>query len=108
MRVQRADHAVNRAFDQLGVIGFFGVVGPYPLEYLTEQPQLRVGVSADLSFGDRDRKSAGRRGDEQGQTSPCRRSEETAQDILAHWRTFSLFSRCGQCSGFSPQLKAGA
>ena len=46
MRVERGDHAVDRAFDQLGVVGLLDVVGPDPLEHLAEQIELRIGVAA--------------------------------------------------------------
>ena len=83
MRVQRGDHAVDGAFDQLAVVGLLDIVGPDPLEHLAEQIELRIGVSAHRGPGDADRQRALGRRDEQGQASARRRTEEK-QDILAH------------------------
>ena len=44
MRIERGDHAVDRALDQLGVVGLFDVVGPDPLEHVAEQIELRIGI----------------------------------------------------------------
>ena len=44
MRIERGDHAVDGAFDQLGVVGLLDIVGPDPLEHLAEQIELRIGI----------------------------------------------------------------
>ena len=44
MRIERGDHAVDGALDQLGVVGLFDIVGPDPLEHVAEQIELRIGV----------------------------------------------------------------
>ena len=51
MRIQRGNHAVDRALDQLGVIGLFDVAGPDPFEHLAEQIELRIGVGAGRCLG---------------------------------------------------------
>ena len=99
MRIERSDHAVDRAFDQLGVVGLLDIVGPDPLEYLAEQIELRIGVDTGRSAGDGDRQRALRRGHEQGQAGACRRTEEK-KEILAHGsRTFCQFLPRGRVSG---------
>src|SRR5262249_15957320 len=44
MRIEPGQHAVDRRFDELAVIGFFHVVGAHALEYVAEQAELAIGV----------------------------------------------------------------
>ena len=90
MRIKRGDHAVDRALDQLGVVGLLDVVGPDALEHLAKQIEVRIGVGTGHGLGRRDQLRALRPGKEKGQADTCGRAEEK-HGILAHgWRTFSL------------------
>src|SRR5258706_10077591 len=44
MRIEPGQHAVDRRFDQLAVVGFLHVVGAHALEYVAEQAELPIGV----------------------------------------------------------------
>ena len=45
MRIEPGQHAIDRSFDQLAVVGFFHVVGANALEYISEQIELPVSIS---------------------------------------------------------------
>jgi hypothetical protein len=44
MRIEPCEHAVDRRFDELSVVGLIDVIGPHPLEHFAEQSELPVGV----------------------------------------------------------------
>src|SRR6266446_3408306 len=44
MRIEPGQHAVDRRFDQLAVVGLFHVVGAHALEHIAEQAELAIGV----------------------------------------------------------------
>jgi hypothetical protein len=44
MRVERHEHAVDRGFDQLGVLRFLDIVGAHALQHLAEQIELPVNL----------------------------------------------------------------
>src|SRR5262249_46844233 len=44
VRIESGEHAVDRRFDQLAVVGLFHVVGPHALEHVAEQAELAVGI----------------------------------------------------------------
>ena len=44
MRIEPGQHAVDRGFDQLGVVRLLDVVGAHALEHVAEQIELPVGV----------------------------------------------------------------
>ena len=44
MRIESGQHAVDRRFDQLAVVGLFHVVGPHALEHVAEQAELAIGI----------------------------------------------------------------
>ena len=44
MRIEAREHAVDRRFDQLGVVRLLDVVGAHALEHVAEQAELPVGV----------------------------------------------------------------
>jgi hypothetical protein len=44
MRIEAGQHAVDRGFDELAVVGPFDVIRPHPLEHVAEQAQLPVGI----------------------------------------------------------------
>ena len=54
MRIERGDHAVDGALDQLGVVGLLDIVGPDPLEHVAEQIELRIDVGVGRRPGGRD------------------------------------------------------
>src|SRR4051794_17515584 len=93
MRVEGCDHAVDRALDELGVLGLLDVIRPYPLEHLTEQIELGISVRAGGRFGQGEGNTASRRRDEKRQGRTCRRTEEN-NEILPHGlRTFFATGR---------------
>ena len=53
MRIERGDHAVDRALDQPGVVGLLDIVGPDPLEHVAEQIELRIGIGTGGGLGGR-------------------------------------------------------
>ena len=71
MRVERRDHAVDGALDQLGVVGLLDIVGPDPLEHVAEQIELRIGVGVGGRLGRRDPELGAGTGDEKGQAGAC-------------------------------------
>src|SRR5262249_8604717 len=44
VRIESGQHAVDRRFDQLAVVGLFHVVGPHALEHVAEQAELAIGI----------------------------------------------------------------
>ena len=46
MRIERGDHAVDGAFDQLGIVGLLDIAALDPLEHVAEQIELGIGVGA--------------------------------------------------------------
>ena len=44
MRVEPGQHAVDRRFDELVVVGDLDIVGAHPLEHVAEQVELPIGV----------------------------------------------------------------
>ncbi|MGY4570613.1 hypothetical protein ACVWY5_003683 [Bradyrhizobium sp. USDA 3256] len=87
VRVERGDHAVDRALDELGVLGLLDVVGLDLLEHLAEQVELRIGVAVvgmRGGVGDGEQMRALRRGHEQGETRARDRPEQKA-NMFAHY-----------------------
>ena len=90
MRIEPGQHAVDRGFDQLGIVRLLDVVGADPLEHVTEQVELPVGVRRrGLRAGaDADRhQSRLRRQQRQGRARS--RSEKNQKCLAHHPRTFS-------------------
>jgi hypothetical protein len=46
MRIEPGEHAVDRGFDQLGIVRLLDVVGAHALEHVAEQVELPVGVGS--------------------------------------------------------------
>ena len=68
MRVERGQHAVDRGFDQLGVIGLLDIVRAHALEHLAEQIELPVDFRVGGRCGLAARQAHHRRsGSEHGQ-----------------------------------------
>ncbi len=44
MRIETGEHAVDRRFDQLGVVRLLDIVGAHALEHVAEQIELAIGV----------------------------------------------------------------
>jgi hypothetical protein len=44
MRIETGQHAVDRGFDQLGVVRLLHVIGAHALEHVAEQAELPIGV----------------------------------------------------------------
>ena len=75
MRVEAGQHAVDRRFDQLGVVRLLDVVGADPLEHVAEQAELPVGVGRRRSRARTVEHDAWLGADER-QGRACRRTEE--------------------------------
>jgi hypothetical protein len=83
MRIERGDHAVDRAFDQRTVARLLDIVGPHALEHLAEQAELGIGVDAGRRLGARNELFTLRPGHKQGQARTSQRPQEK-QNILPH------------------------
>src|SRR5215471_5729859 len=44
VRIESGQHAVDRRFDQLAIVGLLHIVRPQPLEHVAEQAELAIGV----------------------------------------------------------------
>jgi hypothetical protein len=84
MRIERGDHAVDRTFHQLAVVGLLDIAGTDAFEHVAEQIELSVGgVGAGRGPGGGDQMGALRSCDQQGQAHTRGRAEEKGQ-IPAH------------------------
>ncbi len=75
MRIEPGEHAVDRRFDQLGVLGLLDVVGAHPLEHVAEQAELPVGVGGSRACA-RAVEHDPRLGGDERQGRTCRCTEE--------------------------------
>src|SRR5262249_16002070 len=111
MRIEAGEHAVDRGFDQLGVVGLFNVVGANALEHIAEQIELPVGVSRGWfgnggELGQRVLHQPRLRGGERERRAGSCTEED--QECLAHYpRTFSpsLAAHQGPGSTGVPSLR---
>ena len=88
MRIEAGQHAVDRGFDQLGVVRLLDIVGAHALEHVAEQIELAVGVRRRRLRARADEHDA-RLGREQRQRRARRRAEENEGSLAHHPRTFS-------------------
>src|SRR6478735_11980521 len=108
MRIERGDHAVDRALHQLGVVGLLDIAGPDPLEHVAEQIELYVGaIGTGRGFGGRNQMRPLGSGDKNGQTRARYRAEEKGEVPAHHWRAFSLSTATIRSIG-GPAPEAGA
>src|SRR6266480_1566425 len=107
MRVQPGQHAVDRRFDQLAVIGFLDVVSAHPLEHVAEQAELTIGVVGCRGLGARAVEQDAGLGCHQGRGYTCRRAQEYQGSFAHHPRTFwpSVAAHHGPGSTGIPSLR---
>jgi hypothetical protein len=88
MRIEPSQHAVDRRFDELAVVGLFDIVRPHPFEHVAEQAQLPVGIGGGGLCACPVEHDAGR-GCDQRNGYACRRTEENQGSFAHHHpRTF--------------------
>ena len=90
MRIEAGQHAVDRGFDQLAVVGLFDVVGAHALEHVAEQIELPIGVGGPRRLRAHAGKDRSRLSGEQSQRHTGDHSEENQESLAHHPRTFSL------------------
>jgi len=84
MRIERGDHAVDRALHQLRIVGLLDIAQANALEHVAEQIELRIGIiGAGGGLGGRYQMRPLRSGHQDGQTHARYRAEEKGQ-IPAH------------------------
>ena len=93
MRIEPGQHAVDRRFDQLAVVGFFHIVRPNPFEHIAEQAQLPVGIGGGRLCACPIEHDAGL-GCDQRYGHACRRTEENQGSFAHHhprtyWPSFT-------------------
>src|SRR6516165_9021581 len=107
MRIESGEHAVDRRFDQLAVVGLLHIVRPQPLEYVAEQAELAISVGVGRLCTRPIEHDAGL-GCDQGHGYAGRRTEEN-QGSFAHdpRRTFwpSFAAHHGPGSTGTPSLR---
>ena len=90
MRIEPGQHAVDRGFDQLGVVRLLDVVGAHALEHVAEQVELPVGVGGGrLGARAEAIRHQPRLGRQQRQGRARSRTEENEECLAHHPRTFS-------------------
>ena len=88
MRIEPGQHAVDRRFDQLAVVGLLDVVGAHPLEHVAEQVELPVGVRGGRLCARSDQHDVWLRRQER-EPGTCDRTQENEGSFAHHPRTFS-------------------
>src|SRR6266487_1876964 len=107
MRIEPGQHAVDRRFDELAVVGFFHVVGAHALEYVAGQAELAIGVGGGRLCA-RLIKHDARRGCDERHGYAGRRTEENQGSFAHHHpRTFwpSFAAHHGPGSTGTPSLR---
>ncbi len=88
MRIEAGQHAVDRRFDELAVVGLLHVVRPQPLEHVAEQAELAIGIGVGRLCA-RPIEHDARLGCDQRHGHACRRTEENQGSFSHdHPRTF--------------------
>jgi hypothetical protein len=88
MRVEARQHAVDGAFDELGVLRLLDVVGAHPLEHVAEQVELTVGVGRARRLC-RGAEEGARVGGDSGRGGAYDGPEENQSNLAHHPPTFS-------------------
>src|SRR5262245_40638346 len=107
VRIEPSQHAVDRRFDQLAVVGFFHVVGAHALEHVAEQAELAIGVGGSRLCA-RPIEQDARLGCDQRHGYAGRRTEEKQGSFAHdHPRTFwpSFAAHHGPGSTGTPSLR---
>ena len=90
MRIETGQHAVDRGFDQLGVIGPLDIVGAHALEHVAEQVEVAIGVGRSRRLGAHAGEHDARLHREQSECCACGGTQENEECLAHHPRTFSL------------------
>src|SRR6185369_3824947 len=88
MRIEPGQHAVDRGFDQLGVVRLLDVVGAHALEHVAEQVELAIGVGG-RRLGARAQHDRMRLHREKRHCRSGCRAEKNERGLAHHPRTFS-------------------
>jgi hypothetical protein len=107
MRIEPGQHAVDRRFDQLAVVGLLHIVCPQPLEHVAEQAELAIGVGVGRLCA-RPLEHDARLGCDQRHGYAGRRTEENQGSFARdHPRTFwpSFAAHHGPGSTGTPSLR---
>ena len=88
MRIEAGQHAADRGFDQLAVVGLLDIVAAHPLEHVAEQIELAIGVRGRGTRA-RSHQHRARLGHEQRQCRAGGGAEENYRSLAHHPRTFS-------------------
>src|SRR6202035_1594257 len=88
MRIEPGQHAVDRRFDELAVVGFLDVIGAHPLEHVAEQIELPVSVRG-CGLCARSDEYRVRLCRQQCEPGTCDRTQENEGSFAHHPRTFS-------------------
>ena len=90
MRIEAGQHAVDRGFDQLGVVGPLDIVGAHALEHVAEQIEVAIGVGRRRSLRAHAGKHDARLHRDQSERCACGGTQEYEECLAHHPRTFSL------------------
>ena len=106
MRIEPGQHAVDRRFDQLAVVGLLHIVGAYSFEHVAEQAELPIGVRGCRLRARAIKHDAGL-GCDQRHGYAGRRTEEYQGSLAHHPRTFwpSFAAHHGPGSTGIPSLR---
>ena len=88
MRIEAGQHARDRGFDQLAVVGLLDIVAAHALEHIAEQIELAIGVRGRGTRA-RSHQHRARLGHEQRQCRAGGGAEENYRSLAHHPRTFS-------------------
>src|SRR6266498_2619017 len=107
MRIEPRQHAVDRRFDQLAVVGLFHIVRPHPFEHVAEQAELPIGIGGGRLCARSIEHDAGLGGDQRYGYAGGRTEENQGSFAHHHPRTFwpSFAAHHGPGSTGIPSLR---
>src|SRR5207302_816749 len=107
MGIEAGQHAVDRGFDQLAVVGLLDVIGAHPFEHVAEKAELAIGVVGCRRLGTRAVEQDAGLGYHQSRGYACRRAQEYQGSFAHHPRTFwpSVAAHQGPGSTGIPSLR---
>ena len=88
MRIEAGQHARDRGFDQLAVVGLLDIVAAHALEHVAEQIELAIGVRGRRTRA-RSHQHGTRLRDEERQSRTGGGAEKNYRSLAHHPRTFS-------------------
>src|SRR5262245_56651335 len=107
MRIEPGQHAVDRRFDKLAVVGLLHIVRPQPLEYVAEQAELAISVGVGRLCARPFEDDAGLGCDQRHGYAGSRTEENQGSFAHDHPRTFwpSFAAHHGPGSTGTPALR---